>query len=80
MKLPSHASKALTASSTASLPKPEQSAQPLEMVTGPTQSTSSVPEPDQKAHDGETPIVYAQPAPTCSTSPAKMYKPPSMPK
>ncbi|TIA32448.1 hypothetical protein D6C79_09207 [Aureobasidium pullulans] len=63
MKLPSHASKALTAPSTASLPKPEQSAQPLEMVTGPTQSTSSVPEPDQKAHDGETPVVYAQPAP-----------------
>ncbi|THX74137.1 hypothetical protein D6D04_08111 [Aureobasidium pullulans] len=63
MKLPSHASKALTTPSTASLPKPEQSAQPLEMVTGPTQSTSSVPEPDQKALDGETPIVYAQPAP-----------------
>ncbi|THY45669.1 hypothetical protein D6C99_06362 [Aureobasidium pullulans] len=63
MKLPSHASKALTTPSTASLPKPEQWAQPLEMVTGPTQSTSSVPEPDQNAHDGETPIVYAQPAP-----------------
>ncbi|THY48654.1 hypothetical protein D6C97_07575 [Aureobasidium pullulans] len=63
MKLPSHASKALTTPSTASLPKPEQSAQPLEMVTDPTQSTPSVPEPDQNARDGETPIVYAQPAP-----------------
>ncbi|TIA13084.1 hypothetical protein D6C80_06480 [Aureobasidium pullulans] len=63
MKLPSHASKVLVTPSTAALPKPEQWAQPLEMVTGPTQSTSSVPEPDQKAHDGETPIVYAQPAP-----------------
>ncbi|THW04677.1 hypothetical protein D6D26_02612 [Aureobasidium pullulans] len=63
MKLPSHASKALTTPSTASLPKPERSAQPLEMVTGPTQFTSSIPEPDQKAQDGETPVVYAQPAP-----------------
>ncbi|THX72828.1 hypothetical protein D6D05_07674 [Aureobasidium pullulans] len=63
MKLPSHASKVLVTPSTAALPKPEQWAQPLEMVTGPTQSTSSVPEPDQKAHDGETPIFYAQPAP-----------------
>ncbi|THW89403.1 hypothetical protein D6D18_06943 [Aureobasidium pullulans] len=63
MKLPSHASKALTAPSTAPLPKPEQWAQPLEIVTGPTQSTSSVSEPDQKAHDGEMPVVYAQPAP-----------------
>ncbi|THV79622.1 hypothetical protein D6D29_06737 [Aureobasidium pullulans] len=63
MKLPSHASKVLVTPSTAALPKPEQWAQPLEMVTGPTQSTSSVPEPDQKAHDGETPVVYAQPAP-----------------
>ncbi|KAG2168436.1 hypothetical protein VTO58DRAFT_108353 [Aureobasidium pullulans] len=63
MKLPSHASKVLVTPSTAALPKPEQWAQPLEMVTGPTQSTSSVPEPDQKAHDGETPIFYAQSAP-----------------
>jgi len=63
MKLPSHASKVLVTPSTAALPKPEQWAQPLEMVTGPTQSTSSVSEPDQKAHDGETPVVYAQPAP-----------------
>ncbi|THX03695.1 hypothetical protein D6D13_07522 [Aureobasidium pullulans] len=71
MKLPSHASKALTAPSTASLPEPEQSAQPLEMVTGPTQSTPSVPEPDQNAHDGETPIVYAQPAPHLLHIPCK---------
>ncbi|THW75278.1 hypothetical protein D6D19_04162 [Aureobasidium pullulans] len=71
MKLPSQASKALTTPSTASLPKPEQSAQPLEMVTGPTQSTSSIPEPDQKAHDGGTPIVYAQPAPHLLHIPSK---------
>ncbi|THW37201.1 hypothetical protein D6D21_08365 [Aureobasidium pullulans] len=62
MKLPSHASKVLVTPSTAALPKPEQWAQPLEMVTGPTQSTSSIPEPDQNAHDGGTPIVYARPA------------------
>ncbi|THZ82417.1 hypothetical protein D6C84_05802 [Aureobasidium pullulans] len=63
MKLPSPASKVLVAPSIASLSKPEQWAKPLEMVTGPTQSTSSIPEPDQNAHDGGTPIVYAQPAP-----------------
>ncbi|THY49544.1 hypothetical protein D6C98_06332 [Aureobasidium pullulans] len=63
MKLSSHASKVLVTPSTAALPKPEQWAQPLEMVTGPTQSTSSIPEPDHNAHDGGTPIVYAQPAP-----------------
>ncbi|THW19088.1 hypothetical protein D6D23_07421 [Aureobasidium pullulans] len=63
MKLPSHTSKVLVTPSTAALPKPEQWAQPLEMVTGPTQSTSSIPEPDQNAHDGGTPIVYARPAP-----------------
>ncbi|THW31369.1 hypothetical protein D6D22_10202 [Aureobasidium pullulans] len=74
MKLPSQASKALTTPSTASLPKPEQSAQPLEMVTGPTQSTSSIPEPDQKAHDGGTPIVYAQPAPHLLHIPSKDVK------
>ncbi|THX27669.1 hypothetical protein D6D10_09400 [Aureobasidium pullulans] len=70
MKLPSHASKALTTPSIAALPKPEQWAQPLEMVTDPT-STSSVPEPDQKTHDGGTPIVYARPAPHLLHIPSK---------
>ena len=71
MKLPSHASKVLVTPSTAALPKPEQWAQPLEMVTGPTQSTSSNPEPHQKAHDGGTPVVYAQPAPHLFHIPSK---------
>ncbi|THW09133.1 hypothetical protein D6D24_08632 [Aureobasidium pullulans] len=71
MKLSSHASKVLVTPSTAALPKPEQWAQPLEMVTGPTQSTSSVPEPHEKAHDGGTPVVYAQPAPHLFHIPSK---------
>ncbi|THZ19903.1 hypothetical protein D6C89_07483 [Aureobasidium pullulans] len=74
MKLSSHASKVLVTPSTAALPKPEQWAQSLEMVTGPTQSTSSVPEPDQKAPDGGTAIVYAQPAPHLLHIPHKDVK------